>query len=76
MCDANYNLTFYGKVCDIRRNGSNKVIVRGTRTPRNVYILDENQGEKSYIGHTNESWLWYKRLGHLIFDNLVNISQK
>lgn len=54
MCYVGYNLTFYDKVCEIRRNGSKKVIGRGSRTPGNVYILDEIQGEKGYIGQTNE----------------------
>lgn len=76
MCDDGYNLTFYDKACDIRRNVSNKVIGRGTRTLGNVYILDEIQGEKCYIGQTNESWICHKMPGHLNFDNLMNIYKK
>ena len=49
MCDDDYNVTFYSKVCEIRRNCSKKIVGSGTRTPRNVYILDEIQGEKCYI---------------------------
>ena len=50
MCDANYNLIFYAKVCEIRRNGSKKIIGRGIRTLGNVYSLNEIQGEQFYIG--------------------------
>lgn len=44
VCDVDYNLTFYDKVCDIGINGSRKVLGRHTRTPGNLYILDEIQG--------------------------------
>ena len=48
MCDVDYNLTFCAKVCEIRINGSNKIVGRGIKTPGNVYIFDEIQGEKCY----------------------------
>ena len=46
MCDVDYNHTLYDKECEIKRNGSKKIVGRGTRTLRNIYILDEIQGEK------------------------------
>ena len=46
MCDADYNLTIYVDGCEIRWNGSRKVIGKGIRDPGNVYILGENQGER------------------------------
>ena len=46
MCDANYNITFYVDGCEIRWNGSRKVIGKGIRDPGNVYILEEIQGER------------------------------
>ena len=44
------------------------------RTPSNVYIL-ENQ-EQCCMSQIDESLLWYKRMGHLNFDNLVKIILK
>jgi len=44
---------------------------RVIRTPRNVYILDELQGEKCCIGQIDEGCLWHKRLCHLSFCILV-----
>jgi len=46
-----------------------------TRTPRNIYILDEVIDECHY-GKDDESWLWHKRLGHINFDNVVKLKQK
>ena len=44
------------------------------RNTNNVYVLEnENQG---YLSMLDESWLWHRRLEHLIFDNLVKISMK
>ena len=75
MCDVDYNLTFHDKVCEIRINGSKEIIGRGTIIPRKVYILDEIEGEKCYVGKPTKIWIWNKRLGHLNFDNMVKISQ-
>ena len=46
------------------------------RTSNNVYILNEIKGEIFYMGKTDESWLWHRRLGHMNFDNLVKIDTK
>ena len=44
------------------------------RNTNNVYILEnENQG---YLSMVDESWLWHRRLGHLIFENLAKITMK
>ena len=76
MCDADYNLTFYVDGCEITRNGSRKVIGKGTRAPINFYILEEIQGEGFYLGQTIDCWSLHKRLRHLNFDNLVKIKKK
>ena len=75
ICDSDYNIVFYAHGCEIRRNGSKRIVGRGTRTPGNVYILEEIQGENCYVGRTDENRLWHKILGHLNFDNLVKINK-
>jgi hypothetical protein len=52
------------------------LVAKAIRTPNNVYILDEINGEKCFMGKIDESWLWHKRMGHMNFDNLVKISTK
>ena len=44
------------------------------RTPSDVYIL-ENE-EQCYMSQIDESLLWNRRMGHLNFDNLVQVSKK
>ena len=75
ICDANHNITFFSHHCEIRRNGSRRIIGKGTRSPGNVYVLNEIEGNKCYIRQNDNSWLWHKRLAHLNFDYLVKISR-
>jgi hypothetical protein len=39
-----------------------------------VYILDEINGGKCFMGKIDEIWLWHKRMGHMNFENLVKIN--
>lgn len=73
MCDVDYNI--YAKKCEIKKNGSRKIIGRRIRILENVQILEEIQGGKCYIGHVYGSWIWNKRLGHFNFGNMVKICQ-
>jgi len=43
-----------------------KTIIKGTRTPNNLYILKGGQ-KQLYLKKTNENRLWHIRLGHLSF---------
>ena len=65
MCDVDYNVTVYAKVIGI-----------GTRAPRNVYILEEIQGERWYLGQTTDCCIVLKRLEHLNFDNIVKVNKQ
>ena len=46
------------------------------RTSSNVYILDMEGEEKCCLGQEDESWIWNRRLGHIIFDNLIKSNKK
>jgi hypothetical protein len=35
-----------------------------------------NEEEKCFLSKQDESWLWHRRLGHLIFDNLIKSNKK
>ena len=65
---------FDSKKCEIRRKDSGKLVGTAVRTPRNVYIL-ENE-EQCYMGQIDENFLWHRRMGHLNFDNIVKVSKK
>jgi hypothetical protein len=67
-CDKWNLMIFDSKQCQIRDVKTNQLVDTATRTPNNIYILDEKD-ENCYLGHEDESWLWHKRLGHINFDN-------
>ena len=69
--DMNWSSTQKG--CKIRNQGSRKLVATTTRTPKNIYVLDEIESEKCHLGKEDESWLWHRRMGHIHFDNLVKI---
>ena len=73
MCDQGHILIFSSKECEIRKEGSVKLVATATRTPNNIYILNEIRKESCCLGKEDESWISHKRMGHIHFDNLVNI---
>ena len=50
MCDQGHVLTFTSKDCKIRREDSGKLVATTSRTPNNIYILDEIKKEKCCLG--------------------------
>lgn len=57
MCDQGHVLTFTSKYCKIRKEGSGKLVATTSRTPNNMYMLDEIKREKYCLGREDESWL-------------------
>jgi hypothetical protein len=76
MCDQGHRLIFDSEKCEIRKEGSVKLVATTIRTPNNIYILYEIGKERCCLGKENESWLWHKRMGNMNFDNLVKINKK
>ena len=74
-CDKGNFMIFDSKQCKIRDVKRNQLVVTTTRTPNNIYILDEKD-ENCYLGNEDESWLWHKRLGHINLDNLIRLNKK
>jgi hypothetical protein len=74
-CDKGHLMIFDSKQCQIRDVKTNQLVGTATRTSNNIYILDEKD-ENCYLGHEDESWLWHKRLGHINFDNLIQLNKK
>ena len=69
-CDKGNFMIFDSKQCQIRDVKTNQLVGTATRTPNNIYILDEKD-ENCYLGNEDESWLWHKRLGHINFYYLI-----
>ena len=76
MCDQGHILTFTSKDCKIWREDSGKLVATASRTPNNIYMLDEIKRERCCLGKEDESWLWHRRMGHIHFGNLIKISKK
>ena len=73
--DKGQFMIFDSKWCQIRDIKTNQLVGTTTRTPNNIYILDEKD-ENCYLGNEDESWLWHKRVGHINFDNLIQLNKK
>jgi hypothetical protein len=73
MYDQGHTLTFESQECEIIKENLGKLVSKEIRTPNNIYILDEINGEKCFMGQLDESWLWHKIMGHMNFENLVKI---
>ena len=76
MCDQGHVLMFTSKDCKIRREELGKLVATASRTPNNIYMLDEIKRERCYLGKEDESWIWHRRMGHIHFGNMIKISKK
>jgi hypothetical protein len=76
MCDQGHKVTFDSQKCEIRKEGSGKLVATAARTSSNIYVLSEIRNEKCCLGKEDESWLWNRRMGHMHFDNLVKVSKR
>ena len=76
MCHQGHVLTFTSKDCKIRREELGKLVAIASKTPNNIYMLDEIKRERCFLGKEDESWIWHRRMGHIHFGNLIKISKK
>jgi hypothetical protein len=58
MCDQGHKVTFDSQKCEIRKEGSWKLIATVARTSSNIYVLSEIGNEKCCLGKEDEIWLW------------------
>jgi hypothetical protein len=66
MCDQGHGLVFDSKKCKIRKAESGKLVATDVITPSKLYVLNEIGKEICCLGKDDESWLWHKRMGHII----------
>ena len=75
ICDQGHILMFTSKDYKIRREDSGKLVATTSRTPNNIYMLDEIKKERCCLGKEDESWLQNKRMGHIHSRNRIKISK-
>jgi hypothetical protein len=76
MCDQGHKVTFDSQKCEMRKEGSRKLIEIATRTSSNIYVLSEIGYEKCCLGNEDESWLWHRRMGNIHFDNIFKVTKR
>jgi hypothetical protein len=76
MCDQGHKVTFNSQKCEIRKEGSRKLIATAARTSSNIYVLSEIGNENCFLGKEDESWLWHRRMGYIHFDNLAKVNKR
>jgi len=66
-CDQGHILIFDSQKCEIRKEGSGRLVVVSPRTPNDVYILNIEQEEKCCMIQINKKFIWNIRMGHIGF---------
>ena len=54
MCDQDHKVTFDSQKCEIRKEGSGKLVTTVARTSSNIYVLSEIGNEKCCLGKEDE----------------------
>jgi hypothetical protein len=54
MCDQGHKLVFDSQKCDIRKEGSCRVVATIVRTSSNIYVLSEIGNKKCFLGKEDE----------------------
>ena len=76
MCYQGHKVTFNSQKCEIRKEGSGKLVATTARTSSNIYVLSEIGNEKCCLGKEDESCLWHRRMVHIDFYNLVKVNKR
>eukprot|EP00253_Pinus_taeda_P029829 PITA_29829 len=69
MCDQGNEKVFRSNRCVVCELDIGETMIKGTRTPNNLYILKGGQ-EQCYLRKSDENRLWHRRLGHLSFSQI------
>lgn len=69
MCDQRTEVIFRSNGCFVRDLDTGKTVIKGKRTPNNLYIFEEGE-QQCYLSKDDEHWLWHRRLGHLSFSQI------
>ena len=70
LCDKGYRVRFEANACHVINSNTNKIIYIG-KMHENLYVIyiDEvvlNNESCLIANDVNDSWLWHRRLGHVI----------
>jgi hypothetical protein len=60
MCNQGHKIMFDSEKCEIRKEGSCKLVTTTVRNPRNIYVLNEIGKKICFLGKYAKSWLRHK----------------
>eukprot|EP00253_Pinus_taeda_P016986 PITA_16986 len=60
MCDQRNEVIFRSNGCLVRDLDTGKTVIKGKRTPNNLYIFEEGE-QQCYLRKDDEHWLWHRR---------------
>eukprot|EP00253_Pinus_taeda_P026249 PITA_26249 len=69
MCDNGTEVIFRSDGCSVRDIDIGRTVIKGRRTPNNLYIFEEGE-QQCYLSKNDEHWLRHRRLGHLRFSQI------
>lgn len=69
MCNQGTEVIFRSNGCSVHDLDTGKKVIKGKRTPNNLYIFEEGQ-QQCYLRKDDEHQLWHQRLGHLSFSKI------
>jgi len=69
MCDQGTEVIFRSNGCSVHDLDTGKTVIKGIRTPNNLYIFKEGK-HQCYLSKNDEHWLWHKILGHISFSRI------
>ena len=72
VCDRGCEVVFTSKDCKIKSVPSRQLVAKGIRTKNDVYVLKQVK-EECHLSKYDESWLWHRRLGHLIIYHIIKL---
>lgn len=59
MCDQGNEVVFQSNICVVCELDIGETVIKGTRTPNNLYILKGGQ-KRCYLSKNDENWLWHR----------------
>ena len=78
LCDRDFKVIYDDLTCNVLDRQTNACVLSDFRE-NNVYMIDMSNlhCNATYLNAFNEdSWLWYRRLGHISFDHLSRLKNK
>ena len=77
LCDKGFKVIFESSHCIIKDSQNDKIIFMGHRN-ENIYTIDISKYEshnRCFSSMHDESWLWYRRLGHVNMNLITQLNK-